>query len=543
MREFDYIVVGAGSAGCVIANRLTEDGRAQVLLLEAGGSDRRFWIETPIGYGKTFYDPRVNWMYVTEPNAALGGRTNYWPRGKVLGGSSSINAMVYVRGFPSDFDDWETAGNPGWGWRSVLPYFMRSEANELGADDIHRGDGLLNIADASADMHPLTATYLQACREAGLAVVRDLNAGATDCAGLYQITTRKGRRESAATAFLKPALGRSNLRVLTEAHATRILFEDRRAVGVEYLHKGQTFQARAGREVVLSAGAVNSPMLLQLSGVGPEALLRRLGIPVVFDSPSVGRNLQDHLGLDFLYRSRLATLNQELHPWTGKLKAGARYLLFRRGPLSLSVNQGGGFVRTRDGLARPNVQLYFSPLSYTKAPPGKRPLMNPDPFPAFLLGYSTCRPTSRGHIEVLTSDPLAPPAIRPNYLATEEDVADMLEGSQYMRRLAATPAMMALVEAEVKPGPQAQSDADLVRDIRERCSTVFHPVGTCAMGPDARAHVVDPRLRVHGLGGLRVIDASIFPNITSGNTNAPVIMVAEKGADLVREDAPSGAAA
>ncbi len=523
MNEFDYIIVGAGSAGCVLANRLSADGRNKVLLAEAGGSDRRFWITTPIGYGKTFYDPRVNWMYMTEPNPELNGRPNYWPRGKVLGGSSSINAMVYIRGFPADFDDWEAAGNTGWGWAGVLPYFERAES-------------VLEVADASADMHPLCSTYLAGCRELGLRTVPDLNAGASDCAGLYPLTTRKGRRQSAATAFLRPALRRPNLHVMTGAHVSRVLMRGRRAVGIEYLLKGAKDQARAGREVILSAGAVSSPLLLQRSGIGPEALLRRHGVEVLIDSPAVGQNLQDHLGMDFLYRSRLPSLNQQLNPWHGKLKAGLRYLLLRRGPLSLSINQGGGFVRSQETLSRPNVQLYFSPLSYTKAPPGKRPLMNPDPFPAFLLGYSTCRPTSRGQLAIRSADPFDPPVIQPNYLSTEHDLFDMLEASKYMRRLAETPAMAALIEAEVTPGPAVRSDEALIADIRARCSTVFHPVGTCAMGSDSARSVVDPRLRVHGVGALRVIDASIFPNVTSGNTNAPSTMVGEKGADLVLQD-------
>ena len=364
-------------------------------------------------------------------------------------------------------------------------------------------------------------------------VVRDLNGPEAECAGLYQITTRNGRRESTATAYLRPAMRRANLRVVTGAQATRILFEGRRAVGVAYQAAGRLEEARAGREVILSAGAVNSPQLLQLSGVGPAALLARHGIAVVADSPAVGRNLQDHLGIDFLYRSRRPTLNQELGPWWGKLWAGMRYVLARRGPLSLSVNQGGGFVRGRPGLDRPNLQLYFSPVSYVRAPPGKRPLMSPDPYPGFLLGYSACRPTSRGFLEVASADPFEPPAIHPGYLTTESDIEDMLDGSRLMRRLAETPAMAAIIDEELKPGAAVQSREALVADIRARCSTVFHQSCTCAMGPDPRTAVVDRRLKVHGLDGLRIADASVFPSVTSGNTNAPTIMVAEKAADMV----------
>jgi choline dehydrogenase len=537
MTEYDYIVVGAGSAGCVLANRVTADGRHRVLLVEAGGSDDRFWIRTPIGYGRTFYDRRVNWMYLTEPDPGTGGRVSYWPRGKVLGGSSAINAMVFIRGQRGDFDDWAAAGNPGWGFDDVLPYFIRMERHALGAGALHGGDGPLNVADVGADVHPLCADYLKACRELGLPVVDDLNGAVAECAGLYHITTRDGRRESAATAYLAPARGRANLDVVTGAHATRLLLEAGRAVGVEYRRGGATIRAGARAEVIVAAGAVNSPLLLQLSGIGPAALLQRHGIAVAADLPAVGRHLQDHLGIDFLYRSRRPTLNEELRPWWGKLRAGARYLLARRGPLSLSVNQGGGFARGRAGLARPNLQLYFSPVSYTRAPPGKRPLMSPDPFPGFLLGYSVCRPTSRGEVEIRSADPFDRPVIRPRYLSTEEDVAAMLEGSRLMRRLAATPALAALVEEELKPGPAVETDAAMIDDIRARSSTVFHASCTCRMGPDPAEAVVDARLRVHGLAGLRVVDASVFPSVTSGNTNAPAIMVGEKGADLILADA------
>lgn len=536
MTEYDYIIVGAGSAGCVLANRLTESGRHRVLILEAGGSDDRFFVNMPIGYGKTFYDPRVNWMYRTEPDPGLDGRIGYWPRGKVLGGSSAINAMVYIRGQRTDFDDWAAAGNPGWGWADVLPYFRRMERHAFGADELHGDAGPLSVTDAAHDMHPLCDVYLEACRQLGIPVVRDLNGAQAECAGLYQITTRNGRRESTATAYLRPARRRANLAVATGALATRVVFEGRRAVGVEYRQDGVLRSARARGEVILATGAVNSPQLLQLSGVGPAALLARHGITVVEDRRGVGRNLQDHLGADYLYRSRLPTLNQQLRPWWGKLWHGARYVLTRRGPLSLSVNQGGGFVRGRDGLTRPNLQLYFSPVSYIRAPAGKRPLMSPDPYPGFLIGWSACRPASRGFIEIAGPDPLQAPRIHPCSLTAEGDIEDMLDGARLMRRLAATPAMAAVIDEELKPGAAVRSDEAMIADIRARCSTVFHPTSTCMMGPDPATAVVDARLRVHGLERLRVIDASVFPAVTSGNTNAPAIMVGEKGADLVLQD-------
>jgi choline dehydrogenase len=539
MAEYDYIIVGAGSAGCVLANRLSASGRHRVLLLEAGGSDRKFWIRTPIGYGRTFYDSRVNWMYLTEPDPETGGRVSYWPRGKVLGGSSSINAMVYIRGQPGDFDDWEAGGNPGWGWKGVLPYFQKAENNALGGGDLRGIGGPLDVTDASASMHPLCQFYLRGCAELGFEIVRDMNGPRHESVGLYQITTKNGMRASAATAYLRPAMRRPNLRVVTDAHATKILFEGTRAIGVEYVRGGHAERALVSREVILSAGSVNSPQLLQLSGVGPAAVLQRHGIPVVRDMSAVGKNLQDHLGMDYLYRSLLPTLNDDLYPWHGKLRAGLRYVLTRRGPLSLSVNQGGGFIRTRPGLSRPNIQLYFSPVSYLKAAPGTRPLMNPDPYSAFLLGFSTCRPASRGFIEIGSADAFAPPKIHPNYLTALEDMAELLDGVRFMRKLAATSPMRAIIEAEIRPGAAVQSEADLIADIRQRCGTLFHPVGTCMMGPDPDRAVVDGQLLVHGIAGLRVIDASVFPNVTSGNTNAPTIMVAEKAADIVLRDAES----
>lgn len=534
--DYDYIIVGAGSAGCVLANRLSENGRHRVLLLEAGGSDRRFWVQMPIGYGKSFYDPGVNWMYRTAPDPGLGNREGYWPRGKVLGGSSSINAMVYIRGQAADFDAWKALGNPGWGWEDVLPYFKKSEDNERGADAWRGTGGPLHIADVSKHVHPLNAVYIQGAMEAGLRPNPDFNGESQEGVGLYQITTRDGIRMSAARAYLRPAIKRANLRVESKALATRILFEGKKAVGLEYRRNGQLHQAHAAREVILSAGSINSPQLLQLSGIGPAEVLKPLGIEVLHESPAVGRNLQDHLGIDHLYRARKPTLNNELHPWHGKLWAGMKYLLLRRGPLCLSVNQGGGFFRTRPDIDRPNMQLYFSPVSYIKAPPGKRPLMSPDPYPGFLLGISPCRPTSRGYLQICSTDPNVQPEIQPNSLSTNHDLQEMLEGVRFMRTLASTPAMSALIAEELQPGKAVESDETMITDIRNRSSTVFHPVSTCRMGTTPAENVVDHKLRVHGLQNLRVIDASVFPTVTSGNTNAPAIMVGEKGADLVLAD-------
>jgi choline dehydrogenase len=535
--EFDYIIVGAGSAGCVLANRLSENGRHHVLLLEAGGSDQRLRVQMPIGYGLSFHDPTLNWMYRTEPEASLAGRQGYWPRGKVLGGSSAINAMVFVRGQTHDFDDWKALGNPGWGWDDVLPYFKKLESAPHG-DAAWRGrDGLLHVSDVSAEVHPLCGAFLNAGEQMSLARNPGFNGASQEGVGLYEITTQGGRRMSAARAYLHPAMKRSNLVVHTHALATRIRFEGVRATGVDYQRHGTQQHARARCEVIVCAGAINSPLLLQASGVGAGPLLQSLGIGVVLHSPAVGQHLQDHLCIDHLYRSRVPTLNDELRPWWGKLRVGLRYLATRRGPLALSVNQGGGFVRSRPGVARPDLQLYFSPLSYTRALPGKRALMSPDPFPGFLLSAQPCRPTSRGHVRLRAADPHAAPLIVPNSLATDHDVDALLDATRFLRRLAATPSLAQVIAAELEPGPQVHTREELLADIRRRASSVFHPVGTCRMGTDPTLNVVDARLRVHGITGLRVIDASVFPTLTSGNTNAPTIMVGEKGADLVLADA------
>jgi choline dehydrogenase len=531
--QFDYIIVGGGTAGCVLANRLTASGRHSVLLVEAGGTDKRFWVQVPIGYGKAFYDPRVNWRFETEPVPGLDGRQIYWPRGKVLGGSSSINAMVFIRGHPGDFDDWERAGNPGWGWQDVLPYFRKLEDNQRGADAWRSAGGPLHVSDIAEQAHPICQAFIQAGIEAGLPHNLDFNGPSMDGVGYFQINTRGGLRMSTARAYLEPARKRRGLTVWTHAHARKVLFEGRRATGVEIIRGGRTETVQASSEVILAAGAVNSPLILQASGVGPRQLLQDLGIAIVHESPAVGSNLQDHLSLRQVFRARVPTLNNELRPLLGKLVAGLKYLPFRRGPLSLSVNQAGGFMRSREGLDRPNVQLYFQPLSYTTAPSGKRPLMSPDPFPGFLMSIAPCRPLSRGSITLRSTDPSAPPRIEPNYLAEPADLEELVVGFEFLRRLARMPTLAKVIAEEITPGAQTSTREDIIEYARTNASTVFHPCGTCRMGPNDDRNVVDHRLKVHGVDGLRIVDASIFPNVTSGNTNAPVVMVAEKAADLI----------
>lgn len=537
LQTVDYIIIGAGSAGCVLANRLSENGKYKVLILEAGGSDINFWVQIPIGYGRAFYDKRINWMYSTEPDAGTCNRVSYWPRGKVMGGSSSINAMVYIRGQAQDFDEWEKQGNAGWGFKDVLPYFIKAESNDWGASEYHGSEGPLHVADVSAHLHPLCENFLEACQQAGIKLTKDFNGASQEGAGLYQITTKNARRMSSSRAYLRPAMRRKNLEVITYAHATRLLFDGTRVSGVEYVHKGKTKTANAQREVLLSGGAINSPQLLQLSGVGDSRLLADKGIHCVVDNPAVGNYLQDHVCLDFAYQSKLPTLNDELNPWWGKLWAGMKYVLARKNPLCVSVNQGGGFIRTRPEYDRPNIQLYFSPVSYYKAPPSTRPLMNPDPYSAFMISISPCRPMSRGHLEIRSNNPFAAPKIYPNYFTSDEDLRNMLEGYDFMRKLSDTPAMKELVEKELTVGLSFQNDEDRLQDIRERSVTVYHPVSTCRMGVHPKESVVTNELKIHGLEGARVVDASIFPSVTSGNTNAPTIMVAEKAADMILKDA------
>ena len=536
MQTYDFIVVGSGSAGSVLAERLSASGRFSVLVLEAGGSDHRFYVQMPLGYGKCFFDPAVNWNYKTEPDPGLAGNADHWPRGKVLGGSSSINAMVWIRGAREDYDDWAAEGNRGWGWADVLPAFKAIEDNATGADAWRGASGPVHVTHCENAVHPLSQRYLAAAKQAGLPLNPDFNGAAQEGVGIYQINTKSGRRMSAARAFLRPAMRRQNVRVETNALATKILFEGKRAVGIEYEQNGQTHAARAGREVILAAGSINSPQLLQLSGVGPGALLQGLGIPVVHANANVGANLQDHVGINYTFKGRTATLNQILRPWWGKALVGAQYLLLRSGPLSLSMNNAGGFFRTDPGQARPNMQLYFQAFSTVIPKSGERPILTPDPWPGFSIGLSNCRPSSRGEIMIRTNNPRDYPKIVANALSTNSDVEEMLAAVKFVRRIAAMPAMADYIVEEILPGPSVTSDDDLIQDFRKRSGTVYHPVSTCRMGPDAARAVVDARLRVHGLEGLRVIDASVFPGNITGNTNAPTIMVGWKGAEMVLED-------
>jgi choline dehydrogenase len=536
MQTYDFIVVGSGSAGSVVAERLSASGRYSVLVLEAGGSDMRFYVQMPLGYGKTFFDPAVNWNYRAEPDPGLAGNADHWPRGKILGGSSSINAMVWIRGQREDFDAWAAAGNPGWSFDELLPAFKAIEDNETGSDAWRGAGGPIHITDTSDKVHPLTRRYLKAAEQAGLSLNPDFNGESQEGVGAYQINAKGGRRMSAARAFLRPAMKRRNVRVEMHALATKLLFEGTRAVGVEYEQHGKTHSVRAAREIIVCGGSINSPQLLQLSGVGPAPLLQSLGIPVVHANANVGANLQDHVGVNYTFKGKLPTLNQILRPWWGKALVGMQYILLRSGPLSLSMNAAGGFFRTDPAMTRPNMQLYFQAFSTVIPKSGERPILTPDPWPGFSVGLSNCRPASRGEIMIRSKNPRDYPKIVANAYSTDADVAEMLAAVKFVRKIAAQPALAEIIEEEVLPGPSVTSDEDLIQDFRKRSGTVYHPVSTCRMGPDPAQAVVDPRLRVHELVGLRVIDASIFPDNISGNTNAASIMTGWKGAEMVLED-------
>ena len=529
-REFDYVIVGAGSAGCVLANRLSADGKNSVLLLEAGPKDTNIWIHVPLGYGKLFKEKTVNWMYQTEPEPELGGRQVFQPRGKVLGGSSSINGLLYVRGQHEDYDRWRQRGNSGWGYDDVLPYFKKAENQQRGGDKYHGVGGPLPVSDLGHP-DPLSAAFIEAAAETGLPVNPDFNGATQEGAGFFQTTTQRGRRASTAYSYLRPAGNRSNLHVETSALAQRILFEGRRARAVEYRQGGVLRTASARKEILVSGGAYNSPQLLQLSGVGPAELLKQYGIDVVLDAPGVGNDLQDHLQVRLvMHCAQRITLNDILNHPVRRILAGARYAAFRKGPLTIAAGTSGAFFKTNPRLASPDVQIHFLPFSTDKM--GEKL----HSFSGFSASVCQLRPESRGSLRIKSADPAAPPEIRINYLATETDRTAFVEGIKILRRILAAPALKPYVVGEVEPGPKVTSDEDILNFCRQRGSTVYHPTSTCRMGNDPLA-VVDQRLRVRGIEGLRVVDASVMPDLMSGNTNAPTIMIAEKASDMILEDA------
>jgi choline dehydrogenase len=526
--QFDYIIIGAGSAGCVLAARLSEDPACRVLLVEAGGKDSSFWIHIPVGYGRTIADPKVNWMYTTEPNPALGGRQIYWPRGKVLGGSSSINGLIYIRGQAEDYDHWRQLGNQGWGYDDVLPYFRRAEDQERGEDTHHGVGGPLSVTDL-VERNPLCDAFIGSAVANGVPHNPDFNGAQQEGAGYFQATVRKGRRCSTAVGYLRPALRRPNLQVTTDTLAERVLFDGRRATGVRLRKGGRAFTVRSGRETILAGGSVNSPQLLMLSGVGPAEHLREVGVAPVHDLPGVGQNLQDHYGGQITWKCRYPiTMNDVMLSRRRRMTEGLRWLLFRNGPLSVPAGQAGLFTRILETSGTPDLQFLFQTFSGGYYEDG---LFKFSGFANFLCAL---RPRSRGAMALASADPSVPPRLSPNYFSDEADRKVLVEGFKLARRMAATSPLADFITSEHLPGPDVNTDDEIEAYFREQGGCVSHQVGTCKMGDD-RLAVVAPDLSVHGVSGLRVVDASIMPTLISGNTNAATIMIAEKGAELIRQ--------
>jgi len=531
--SFDYVIVGAGSAGCLLANRLSRDANARVLLLEAGGRDDYFWIPIPVGYLYTIANPRTDWCYKTEPDEFLAGRSIHYARGRGLGGCSSINAMIYMRGQQSDWDHWASLGNRGWSWHDVLPIFRALEDYEHGAADGYGVGGELRIEDPRVQWEILDS-FREAAAECGIPPIKVFNNGDNFGCAYFQMNQKRGRRWSATNAFLRPALARRNLTVLTEAHVTRVRLRERRAEGVEFTRGGEACFAAAKGETLLAAGAIGSPQLLQLSGIGAGALLQRLGIAVVQELPGVGENLHDHLQIRMQYKvTNARTLNTVANSWLGKAAMAAEYFVFRTGPLTMPPSQMGAFGKSDPAERTANIEWHVQPLSLDKF---GDPLHN---FPAITPSVCNLRPTSRGWVRARSPDPATYPEIRLNYLSSEEDRRVAVAGMRQTRRIMAAKALAKYAPQEYRPGVAIAKENELERAAGELGTTIFHPVGTCKMGQDPMA-VVDDELRVHGVQRLRVIDASVFPRITSGNTNAPTYVIAEKGARAILKSVQSG---
>ena len=532
--SFDYIIVGAGTSGCLLANRLSSDPKNRVLLLEAGGKDDYFWIRVPVGYLFTMNNPRTDWCFSTEASTGLNGRSLNYPRGKVLGGCSSINGMIYMRGQARDYDHWRQLGNSGWGWDEALKYFKRSEGHVLGENEMHGGNGEWRVEGQRLSWEILDA-FRDAAAETGIPNTDDFNTGNNEGCGYFEVNQKQGVRWSAADAFLHPIKSRANLTILTEAHVNKLQFDGNKVVGVKFWRGNDLFEASVSGEIILASGAIGSPQIMQASGISSGALSQKIGIQNIIELPGVGENLQDHLQMRLVFKVKnTKTLNLRANSLFGKIGMGLEYFLFKRGPMTMAPSQLGGFAKSDKNKETPNLQYHIQPLSTEK-------LGDPlHPFEAFTASVCNLRPESRGHVHIKTEDSREPPKIQPDYLSDPADRKVAADAIKLTRKIVSSPAMKKFEPEEFKPGIEFASDDDLAREAGNIGTTIFHPVGTCKMGPSSdNMAVVDERLKVHGIRGLRVVDASVMPTITSGNTNSPTLMIAEKASEMILEDAPS----
>ena len=532
--DFDYIIVGAGTSGCLLANRLSADPKYRVLLLEAGGKDDYFWIRVPVGYLFTMNNPRTDWCFSTEASPGLNGRSLNYPRGKVLGGCSSINGMIYMRGQARDYDHWRQLGNSGWGWDEALKYFKRSEGHVLGENEMHGGNGEWRVEGQRLSWEILDA-FRDAAAETGIPNTNDFNTGNNEGCGYFEVNQKQGVRWSAANAFLHPIKSRANLTILTESHVNKLQFEGNKVIGVRFWRGNDLFEASVSGEIILASGAIGSPQIMQASGISSGTLSQKIGIQNIIELPGVGENLQDHLQMRLVFKVKnTKTLNLRANSLFGKIGMGLEYFLFKRGPMTMAPSQLGGFAKSDKNKETPNLQYHIQPLSTEK-------LGDPlHPFEAFTASVCNLRPESRGHVHIKTQDSREPPKIQPDYLSDPADRKVAADAIKLTRKIVSSPAMKKFEPEEFKPGIEFASDDDLAREAGNIGTTIFHPVGTCKMGPSSdNMAVVDERLKVHGIQGLRVVDASVMPTITSGNTNSPTLMIAEKASEMILEDAPS----
>ena len=534
MSEFDIIIVGAGSAGSIAANRLSQDQNLKILILEAGPNNFHPMIKIPLGYGMTFYNKSINWNFYTSPQLHLDNRRLYCPRGKVVGGSSSINAMIYARGFPSDFRNWTYDNSSLWGWENIRKTFENMEKNII-LTDKETATGKIVVNNVSSQHHSILNNYFLGAKELNIPSVDSFNADNAEGVGHYDITTRNGYRWSAADGFLKGTLTK-NVKLTTQANVNQITVSDKKVTGVKYSKKGRNFEVKAKIGVVMAAGSIKTPHILMLSGIGPSDHLKDFGIETKIDNPNVGSNLQDHIGIDYLYRSKVPTLNKSLGTVSGRIKSILEYLIFRSGPLSLSINQGGGFIRWKNREDYPNLQVYFNPLTYSVSHANKRPLLKTDKFDGFIIGFQPCRPNSRGNIRLLSKEINDDPLIDPGYLSNEKDLYDLECAYDFVRKISQTHSMDNIIDHPIGIDLIKSSTKEMISHFRQNATSVYHPCGTCKIGPDKDTGVVSDRLKVHGLQNLWIVDASVFPNITSGNINAPVMMTAYIGSNLISED-------